>query len=155
MSSARLGVGLCLLLFLCMWASGLTQGTLPASCPSCVFGPQQYTRSTSTPRTETSVFAADPEADYLIDIDDLASQGADGSVTLNGAVVLAPRAAGEEGPRHLRRPIALHPQNTLAVRLTGKPRSRLVVQILGGAKSIGAAGGTIRVPGGAVRLDIP
>jgi hypothetical protein len=92
MGSVRLRVGLYFLLFLCMWASGLTQGTVPASCPSCVFGPQQYTRSTSTPRTETSAFAADPEADYLIDIDDVASQGADGSVTLNGIVALAPRA---------------------------------------------------------------
>ena len=133
---------------------GFAQVTSP-ECAACVFGPQLYTRSTGTPRTASATFAGDPAADYVIDIDDMASQGADGSVVLNGEVLLAARTASDDGPRHVHQPITLRGQNSLDVRLTGKPGSVLNVQIIGGTKTVGAAGGTLRVPGGGVEVTIP
>lgn len=126
-----------------------------SQCPACVFGPQVFNRLTSQPRTERAEFGADPEADYVIDIDDRGSQGADGGVILNNQVLLAPRTAADVGPRHVRQTVLLRVQNTLVVTLTGKPGSSLLVQVLGGTKSVGAAGGSVKVPGGGLRLDIP
>ncbi len=107
------------------------------------------------PITQKATFDADPAADYVIDMDDKGSEGSDGSVTLNDQVVLAPRTAADVGPRHVRVGVSLRAHNTLLVRLTGKPGSKLVVQVQGGAKSVGPSGGTITVPGGGVRLEIP
>src|SRR6185295_19518831 len=97
----------------------------------------------------------DPAADYIIDMDDQASQGADGEVILNGQVLLPPRSAPDSTPRHVRGAIRLLSQNTLTVRLTGKPGSKLKVQVVGGTKLIGVAGGTVRFPGGGITLDVP
>jgi ZU5 domain len=128
---------------------------LPPPCPACVFGPQVYRHLIFLPFTQKATFNADPAADYVIDMDDKGSEGADGSVTLNDQVVLAPRTAADVGPRHVRVGVSLRAQNTLLVRLTGKPGSKLVLQVQGGAKSVGPSGGTVTVPGGGVRLEIP
>lgn len=127
----------------------------PPECPACVFGPQVYHRSIFAPTTEKAAFGADPAADYVIDMDDMGSEGADGSVILNDQVLLAPRTAADVGPRHVRRAVLLLAQNALVVRLTGKPGSKLVVQVLGGTKSVGAAGGSVKVPGGGLQLEVP
>src|SRR5262245_29220636 len=127
----------------------------PPQCPACVFGPQVYQRLTGVPRIEMAAFVTDPAADYLIDIDDQGSQGSDGSVILNGEVLLAPRTAADVGLRHVRRAVVLRAQSALVVRLTGKPGSSLSIRVLGGTKSVGALGGTLRAPGGGLHLDIP
>src|SRR5207248_2435322 len=114
---------------------------------TCVFHPRVYELVPSVPITEITDFVADPEADYLIDIDNTGSQGANGTVILNGEVLLA-------GRQHVRHAVALRAQNTLTVRLTGKPGSGLNLRVLGGTKSVGASGGTVRASGG-LRLDIP
>ncbi len=119
------------------------------------FGPTEYVRTTASPRVESATFTADPAADYIIDIDDLATQGADGSVSVNGQVIPALRTATETGPRHLHQAIVLQERNALTVRLTGKPGSKLRVSILGGAKLVDANGGVVHLPGGTVELAIP
>ncbi len=125
------------------------------ACGGCTFGPRVYVRVGGKPTTEIHGFAADPEADYMIDIDDDGSQGADGSVVLNGEVLLSPRAGTDDASRHVRRPVVLAVDNTLEVRLTGKPGSHLRISILGGVAVIGLEGGVIRMPGGAAILTIP
>ena len=100
-----------------------------AACPTCVFGPKVYTRSTAKPVTESNTFAGDAAAQYVIDISDGGTQGADGSVTLNGVVFLAPRSDADIGPRHIHATVALLTQNVIDTRLTGKPGSTLTVSI--------------------------
>ena len=99
-------------------------------CATCVLGPLTLTRANASPRTERFTFTADPAADYIIDIDDLGSQGADGSVILNGQVLMGPRLVGETGPRHIRTAITLAAENILDARLSGKPGSSLRVEVL-------------------------
>lgn len=120
-----------------------------------VFGPRTYSRTVGGPVTDRSTILGDPAADYIVEIDDGASQGADGSVTLNGEVLLALRTRSNVGPRHIRRAVTLGTTNTLEVRLTGKPGSTLTVSILGGAKTIGVEGGTVMLPGGGLTLTVP
>lgn len=124
-------------------------------CPACVFGPKEYVRRSGTPVAVEETITGDPAADYVIDIDDLGSQGAAGSVTLNGEVLLPPRVDGEVGPRHVRQAVTLQAVNVLRVRLTGKPGSKLRVAVLGGVKTVGPGGGSVRAPGGTVSLDVP
>ena len=126
----------------------------PAECLGCVVN-QTFVRGNGTPLTETITFEGDPGADYIIDIDDLGSQGADGSVTLNGQVLVAPRLEDELGPRHLRVAVTLADRNNLRVRLTGRPGSELQVQLLGGARVIGVDGGTVVAHGAVARVIVP
>ena len=128
--------------------SPLTSASGVASLTSSgdVVGPLTYVRSTGKPVDQTSTFAADPGARYLIDINDDSTQGADGSVTLNGQVLLAPRTSSDSGARHIQVSIALLAENTLSVRLTGKPGSRLTI-------SIRALGWRLLTPGGPMPLS--
>lgn len=99
------------------------------ACTDCVFGPATYTREQGKPALESATFAADPTVTYVVDIDDLGTDGADGSVVLNGMTLLAPRAPGEEGPRHVTLEVSLAASNLLEVRPTGRPGSQLQVTI--------------------------
>lgn len=125
-------------------ASSAALSTTTGDCPACVFGPRTYVRRKAAPVTEVVTFSGDPAADYVIDIEDQGSKGADGSVVLNGAVLLAPRSDSEDGPRHVQLSVSLMEGNLLEVRLTGKPGSKLVVQVLGGAKLLNDSGGVVR-----------
>lgn len=127
----------------------------PPECAACAFGPSVYIRAPGAPTTETATFPGDPVADYLIDIDDGGSQGADGSVVLNGDVLLAPRTTTDLGPRHVRKEVALRETNTLDVRLTGKPGSFVTVSILSGFKTVGPQGGTVTAPGSHAAVTVP
>lgn len=134
---------------------GVTRVLAAEDCPACAFGPRHYLRRAGIPQTEISSFSADPQADYIIDVDDHGSLGADGSVILNGEVVLGLRTAQETGPRHVRRAITLAASNQLEVRLTGKLGSTMRVAIIGGAKLVALAGGTVTMPGGQASLEVP
>jgi N-acetylneuraminic acid mutarotase/pimeloyl-ACP methyl ester carboxylesterase len=126
-----------------------------SGCAYCIFGPRRYIRSISTPATDRSTISGDPQADYLIDIDDGGSEGADGSVVLNGKVLLAPRTRADVGPRHIRQAVTLLAQNFLDVRLTGAPGSVLTVYILGGVEVLSAGGGTVTAPGSGATITVP
>jgi hypothetical protein len=93
----------------------------PGACATCVFGPRGYTRSSGTPVAETAIFVADTSVQYVVEITDNGSQGANATVTLNGALLY-------EGGS-LNRSLALRARNALVVRLTGKPGSTLTVSI--------------------------
>jgi len=124
------------------------------SCPGCVVN-RTFVRGKGGPVTETVTFAGDPAADYIIDIDDAGTQGANATVTLNGTALVPAGAISGSAWFHLRRAIQMASANTLVVRLTGKPGSTLTFLILGGAKVIGANGGAVVVPGGDVALAVP
>src|ERR1051325_2586388 len=98
-------------------------------CDPCTYGPATLLRDRGGPLTDTTRFTAAAGSTYIVDIDDLASQGADGSVALNGVSLMAPRAADEVGPRHVNTMVSLASANTLVVRLLGKPGSQLRIAI--------------------------
>ncbi|HET9276516.1 MAG TPA: hypothetical protein VFN96_10630 [Gemmatimonadales bacterium] len=92
------------------------------ACPSCTFEPQVYTRGTSIPVTEVVEFPGDPAGAYTIEISDLGTRGANASVELNGEP-LNVRSG------YLEQDVVLDWENTLHVRLTGKPGSKLSVRV--------------------------
>ena len=57
------------------------------SCPGCLFEPHTFVRSRGAPRSLTIGFLATAGQSYVVDLDDLGSQGADATVTLNGQVI--------------------------------------------------------------------
>jgi TolB protein len=97
---------------------------------TCVFGPKTYTRMNGGgPQNFTETITATPGS-YVVDLDDLASAGADGQVKLNGVVIMDGRGTtGEVGPRHYTVPVTLNATNTLQVSLRGKKGSVLRVKI--------------------------
>jgi N-acetylneuraminic acid mutarotase len=88
-----------------------------------------FVRGKGSPKADAVTFAATSGALYIVDLDDLGSQGADGSVVLNGVTLLAPRTAADTGARHVTTTVALNALNALVVRLLGKPGSVLQVAI--------------------------
>ena len=104
-------------------ASATSIPDAPALCNPCTVGPLEFVRKTGTPLTEAIHFAASA-VPFVVDLDNLDSQGASADVSLNGTVVMADGA-----PSHVHQLVTLAPENTLIVRLTGKPGSRLRVAI--------------------------
>ena len=112
---------------------GITQPSLRASsalvsagaelCNPCAFGPRVFVRRTGTPVTETIHFSAGP-VPFVVDIDNLGSQGASADVSLNGRSLVANGV-----PAHFNGLVTLRSENTLVVRLTGKPGSQLRVAV--------------------------
>jgi hypothetical protein len=86
-------------------------------------------RRKGSPKTDTLTFAATSGAPYIVDLDDLGSQGAVGSVVLNGVTLLAPRTTANTGALHVTTTVTLSAVNTLVVRLLGKPGSLLQIAI--------------------------
>jgi hypothetical protein len=82
-------------------------------------------------------FAGNPAGAYIIEISDLGTQGANASVELNGRPLNA--RSGE-----LRQDVILDWQNTLHVRLTGKPGSQLSVRVFQEIASISVTPGAPR-----------
>jgi hypothetical protein len=98
-------------------------------CADCVFGPTTYTRSNGGPETITATFAASAGGRYSVDIDDLGTTGADGSVELNGVTLLAKRQGQSTAPRHVVVEVMLGTGNTITIRLSGKKGSQLQVSV--------------------------
>ena len=97
--------------------------------PVCVFGPRVYTRLQGAPQRFTETIEATPGS-YTVDLDDLATSGADATVTLNGVVIMEGRGTtGEVGPRHKTVTVTLLETNTLDINLRGKKGSKLQVKI--------------------------
>lgn len=97
--------------------------------PVCVFGPKVYTRLQGAPQRLTENFSATPGS-YEVDLDDLATSGADATVTLNGVVIMEGRGTtGEVGPRHKVVTVTLAANNTIDINLRGKKGSKLQVKI--------------------------
>ena len=102
---------------------------IPTAPPVCVFGPTLFTRTQGQPDRFSRNFSATPGS-YSVDMDDLASAGADATVTLNGVVILEGRGTtGEVGPRHKIVNVTLLANNTLDISLRGKKGSKLQVKI--------------------------
>jgi len=95
-----------------------------------VFGPETFVRKGSAQATVYArTFNATPGGG-VVDMDDLGTLGADGSVSLNGVTLMDVRAiTGEVGPRHKSATVTLHSSNTLVVSLVGKNKSQLRVSV--------------------------
>lgn len=92
------------------------------TCPNCTFGPTLYTRASGIPVTEVGEFEGNSEGAYTLETDDLETRGAESRLWLNGE-----RMKVRTGFHQ--RDVALEEDNTLEVRLTGKPGSKLRVRI--------------------------
>ena len=80
--------------------------------------------------TDTIPFTVVAGIPYVVDVDDLDTQGADAEVQLNGTSLMRPgSAAHDSASRHVNRVLLLADDNTLVVRLVGKPGSLLRVAI--------------------------
>jgi hypothetical protein len=102
---------------------------LPGDPPVCVLGPTVYTRAQGAPNRIVQNFTATPGS-YSVDLDDLASSGADAVVMLNGVVIMEGRGTtGEVGPRHHTVPVTLLANNVLDIQMRGKKGSKLQVTI--------------------------
>lgn len=98
------------------------------SAPVCVFG-ETFTRMQGPPARIVRNFSATPGS-YSVDLDDLATSGADAVVTLNGVVIMEGRGTtGEVGPRHRVVEVTLLANNVLQIDLRGKKGSKLQVTI--------------------------
>lgn len=124
-------------------------------CAGCGFGPQTFVRGKGAPSTTHLVLMGDPLADYRVEITDNATQGADAVVNLDSAVLLSARQPGDTLPRSAALDIKLSAASTLSIRLLGKLGSTLTVTIRGGAKAVGPQGGSVVMPGGTARVELP
>jgi hypothetical protein len=96
---------------------------------ACVFGPELYTRGQGAPANFVENFTATPGS-YVVDLDDLASAGADATVKLNGVIIMDGRGTtGEVGPRHYMVTVTLTANNVLQISLRGKKGSVLRVKV--------------------------
>ena len=111
------------------------------TCPNCTFEPQIYTRATGTPETNVIEFEGNPAGAYVLETDDFRGQGAESRLWLNGT-------RRKVGVGMERQDVVLDWQNTLEVRLTGKPGSKLQVRIYQEVASV-------EVTPGAARARIP
>lgn len=125
-------------------AASRTLATAQGSCDACVFV-QTFTRGRGTPVTEHFVILGNRATDYLIDVTDHGDRGANAEVRLNDAVIVASTQVSAEAEFHLVQSVALGNSNTLTVRLTGKPDSRLSISIRAGAKFVGSDGGSLQL----------
>jgi len=101
----------------------------PGAPPVCVFPRKLYTRTQGPPARIVETFSATPGS-YNVDLDDLATSGADAVVTLNGVVIMEGRGTtGEVGPRHHTVPVTLLANNVLDIQMRGKKGSQLQVTI--------------------------
>lgn len=91
-------------------------------CPNCTFDPKLYTRTTGIPVTEVIEFQGNPDGAYTLETDDLGTQGANSRLWLNGERMKTPDGLH-------RQDIVLGLENSLEVRLTGKPQSKLQVRV--------------------------
>jgi Tol biopolymer transport system component len=99
-----------------------------AVCEAATFGPRTFTRGAGEPISETFSISANPQAEYVLDVSDNDSRGANASVILNGVEQVP---SGLDGSRRfdVHRSVTLGAQNTLVVRLTGATGSTLTVAI--------------------------
>jgi hypothetical protein len=120
-----------------------------------VIGPVTLTRGTGAPVISTFEFPGDPSAGYILDIRDNGSRGLTGSVALNGDEVGTTNDVGGTAGFHIRRAVTVRLQNTLQVRLEGKPGATMTLELRSGVSMVGPAGGSLRIPGGVVTLNVP
>ena len=110
--------------------AGLANAIAPLPCVSCTFGPATFVRDRGAPVSDTIRFNAVAGMLYVVDVDDLDSRGAAATVELNGTVLMpSGSAAPDSGSRHVNRTMTLGIDNTLVVRLIGKPGSLVRVAV--------------------------
>ena len=98
-------------------------------CSPCTYA-RTFTRDRGAPVTDTISFIAAAGHAYVVDLDDLDSQGADATVELNGTSLMrSGSAAHDSASRHVNEVLVLANVNTLVVRLVGKPGSQLRVAV--------------------------
>src|SRR5687768_11400227 len=107
-----------------------------ADCSDCVLGPETFVRLQGKPTEFTRTLTGVAEGTYTIDVDELGSKGADGSVVPNGQIILDTRSVtGEVGPRHVTWTVQLSRNDVLEVKLLG--RKGPVLQIAIGPTGVG------------------
>jgi Tol biopolymer transport system component len=99
-----------------------------AVCDANTFGPRTFTRAAGQPIDESFVFAANPDAEYVLTVTDNGSRGSTAELVLNG-VSLLPPGLGGSATFDWSAGVNLVATNSMTVRLTGQPASTLTVAI--------------------------
>lgn len=99
-----------------------TTGASLVPCPNCTFEPKLYTRTTGKPVTEFIEFEGNPDGAYTLETYDLGTRGAESRLWLNGELMKVHTGLHQQD-------VVLDWENTLEVRLTGKPQSKLLVRV--------------------------
>jgi hypothetical protein len=111
-------------------SSGTASGASAVdTCSTCVVGPIVLTRGTGAPVVHSWSVPATAGARFLLHLDDLGTQGANAQVFLNRDEIAW--RFDETGTRrhHAVLELSLLAENTLTVRLTGRPGSQLRVAL--------------------------
>ena len=101
------------------------------------FGPQNYTRATGKPATQTENFSIlNPNTSYTLHIynggrgNQLKGKISSAVISLNGTEVVRPNEFNQN-VSHIEKPIRLSDNNELAVNLRSKAGSGLTIEIIG------------------------
>ncbi len=135
-------------------AAAVDLGLVSEDCTGCLLDTTLVREAGEVRQIRLAAFG-DAKADYVVEVNDLGSPGADESVEVDGQVVIAPRTAGEVGPRSARRTVRLDPWSRLKVHLLGATGSRLRVRVFRGARDVGPEGGLVRAPGRLASVEVP
>lgn len=115
----------------------MAMGAQAAAPDQTVFGPKHYVRSAGEPNVYTETFALPGQvvAPYLLRIDNGNQDGTNrvtsATVTLNGVQVAGPNDFGEK-TAVIERTVSVVPNNSLEVRITGKPAGSFIkITVLG------------------------
>jgi hypothetical protein len=93
-----------------------------SSCPTCIFGNENFVRGTGKPDIMQRTIAAVPASWYALDV--IGSRGADVAVSLNGETLVS-----GERPDSVRVPVSLLASNALSIRHAGRPLSLVRVAV--------------------------
>ena len=118
----------------------------PTPCTGCAVEPFTVTRPDGRPVSTVKEFTGDPQADYLLVIQDDGKEGTGAIVTLNGETVVGLNDLLGVGIQEIAKSVTLKAQNRLAVTVQGKVGAAVTVWVLSGADNVGPQGGTVVGP---------
>jgi len=127
---------------------------IPVPCSGCLLAPTVFTRRA---RQDAVVreFPGDPQADYVLIVQDDGKDQTGAEIKLNDKTVVARSALQRRGISELKVGVRLGGFNRLTVLPLGNVGASITVWILSGAKELGPAGGIVTAPGSSATVTVP
>lgn len=127
----------------------------PNPCLSCALVPTTFVRRNGQTAGDLREFAGDPQADYLLVVQDDGEKTTGVEIKLNDEIVVAKTALVGVSVAEIKQSVKLKAANRLTVLPLGRTGAKVTMWILGGAGVISSNGGTLRAPMQGVTLTIP